>query len=102
MAHLSAPEGYRRLIVRPNRFPQGAPLSDSLYRILEILFSPREAELVALLPIKPFSVATAAKAWAVPLAEAASLSSASPRAQSCSTSSTTAYRRRWLASSSSR
>ena len=73
MAHLSARDGYRRLADRLNRFPQGAPPSELLYRILEILFSPREAELVAQLPIKPFRTATAAKAWGVPLAEAASV-----------------------------
>ncbi len=71
MAHLSARDGYRRLVDRLNRFPQGAPPSELLYRILEILFSPREAELVAQLPIKPFRTATAAKAWGLPLAEAA-------------------------------
>jgi ferredoxin len=71
VAHLSARDGYRRLADRLNRFPQGAPPSECLYRILEILFSPREAELVAQLPIKPFRTATAAKAWGVPLAEAA-------------------------------
>ena len=73
MAHLSARDGYRRLADRLNRFPQGAPPSELLYRILEILFSPREAELVAQLPIRPFRTATAAKAWGVPLAEAASV-----------------------------
>ncbi len=55
---------------RLNRFPQGAPPSELLYGILEILFSPREAELVAQLPIKPFRTRTAAKAWGVPLADA--------------------------------
>src|SRR5512143_392926 len=71
MAHLTARAGYRRLVERLNRFPQGAPPSELLYRILEILFSPREAELVAQLPIKPFRTATAARAWGVPFAEAA-------------------------------
>jgi hypothetical protein len=52
-----------------NRFPQ-APPSELLYRILEILFSPREAELVARLPIKPFSLAAAARAWKVSPSEA--------------------------------
>ena len=71
MGHLAARDGYRRLVDRLNRFPQGAPPSALLYRILEILFSPREAELVAGLPIKPFRTATAARAWGVPLGEAA-------------------------------
>jgi ferredoxin len=70
MAHLAARDGYRRLVDRLNRFPQGAPPSELLYRILEILFSPREAELVAQLPIKPFRTAIAATAWGLPLAEA--------------------------------
>jgi ferredoxin len=71
MGHLAAREGYRRLVDRLNRFPQGAAPSERLYRILEILFSPREAELVAQLPIKPFRTATAAKAWGLSLTEAA-------------------------------
>ena len=70
MAHLAAREGYRRLVDRLNRFPQGAPPSELLYGILEILFSPREAVLVARLPIKPFRTRTAARAWGVPLVEA--------------------------------
>jgi ferredoxin len=70
VAHLTARDGYRRLALRLNRFPQGAPPSELLYGILEILLSPREAELVAQLPIKPFRAATAAKAWGVPMAEA--------------------------------
>ena len=55
---------------RLNRSPQGAPPSELLYQILEILFSPREAELVSLLPIKPFGVGTAARAWSVSETEA--------------------------------
>jgi len=71
VAHLVTRDGYHRLAERLNRFPQGAPPSDLLYRILEILFSPTEAELVARLPIKPFGTATAARAWGLPLPEAA-------------------------------
>jgi len=70
MAHHSLKSGYANLIERLNRFPQGAPPSDFLYRILQILFSEREASLVSLLPIKPFSAEKAARIWKVPLAEA--------------------------------
>jgi ferredoxin len=70
MGHMAARDGYRRLADRLNRFPQGAPPSELLYRILDILFSPREAELVAQLPIKPFRTAAAARAWGLPLSEA--------------------------------
>jgi hypothetical protein len=34
-----------------------------LFQILEVLFTPAEAELVALLPIKPFTAETAALLW---------------------------------------
>lgn len=55
---------------RLNRFPQGAPPHHLLYRILEMLFSEREAALVAQLPIKPFSAERAARVWNMPLTEA--------------------------------
>ncbi|MBN1247930.1 MAG: (Fe-S)-binding protein, partial [Anaerolineae bacterium] len=54
---------YGSLVERINRFPQGAPPSESLYKILKILFSEREAELVAQLPIKPFTAEKAARIW---------------------------------------
>ena len=47
MAHNTVKKSYLDLADRINRFPQGAPPSDLLYRILELLFSDREAELVA-------------------------------------------------------
>jgi ferredoxin len=70
MAHLAARSGYARLVDRLNRFPQGAPPSDLLYRILGLLFTEREAELVAQLPIRPFTAARAASAWKISLTEA--------------------------------
>jgi len=54
---------YKDLSDRLNRFPQGAPPSELLYRILAMLFSEEEAGLVALLPIKPFTADTAARCW---------------------------------------
>jgi Pyruvate/2-oxoacid:ferredoxin oxidoreductase delta subunit len=63
MAHATARSAYRSLVDRLNRFPQGAPPSDLLYRILAILFTEREASLVASLPIKPFTAEGAARAW---------------------------------------
>ena len=61
MAHRTIRSGYQQLVARLNRFPQGAPPSDVLYGILKMLFSEREAGLVALLPIKPFTVQKAAQ-----------------------------------------
>ena len=70
MSHNTARESYRKLTERLNRFPQGAPPSELLYQILGVLFSPEEAELVALLPIKPFNVKAAAEVWKKSEAEA--------------------------------
>ena len=63
MAHQVLKSGYEQLTERLNRFPVGAPPSETLYKILKLLFSEKEAALVALLPIKPFTAAQAAKAW---------------------------------------
>jgi Pyruvate/2-oxoacid:ferredoxin oxidoreductase delta subunit len=63
MAHLTGRTGYKDLIDRYNRFPQGAPEAESLYEILKVMFTHEEASLVSLLPIKPFTVKDAAKIW---------------------------------------
>ena len=70
MSHLTSREGYTHLIERLNRFPLGAPPSQTLYEILSLLFTPKEAELVSLLPIKPFKTEIAAQNWKVSLLEA--------------------------------
>ena len=70
MSHLTSKEGYTHLIDRLNRFPLGAPPSQTLYKILSLLFTPQEAELVSLLPIKPFKVEVAAQNWKMTLAQA--------------------------------
>ncbi len=69
MSHTTLRSGYTELIERLNRFPQGAPPSDTLYKILQILFSEREAQLVALLPIKPFTAKKASQVWRMDLTE---------------------------------
>jgi len=63
MAHHSVKSAYQKLNERLNRFPQGAPPSDLLYQILGLLFSEKEAELVSLLPIKPFTAKQTARVW---------------------------------------
>ena len=63
MAHAGHHRAYRSLVDRLNRFPQGAPPSPLLFEILKMLFSEKEAELVARLPIRPFTAETAARAW---------------------------------------
>ncbi len=73
MAHRTLKTGYSQLEERLNRAPQGAPPSALLTRILELLFSEREAELVAQLPIRPFRADEAARRWRLPLGEARSI-----------------------------
>jgi ferredoxin len=73
VSHLTTRSGYRTLVERLNRSPQGAPPSEVLYEILKLLVSEREAGLVALLPIKPFTASRAAEAWRVSEAEAVRL-----------------------------
>lgn len=63
MGHNTSRNGYEKLVKRLNKFPLGAPPSETLYEILKVMFSKEEAELVSLLPIKPFTVKTASKAW---------------------------------------
>jgi len=63
LAHHTLKSGYEQLADRINRFPQGAPPSKTLYQILSLLFSEKEAALVALLPIKPFTTRQASHAW---------------------------------------
>ena len=106
MAHLAARTGYPALVERLNRSPQGAPPSDLLYAILKMLMSEKEASLVALVPLKPFTAKTAARAWRTSLPEARKSLDALARGPSSSTSQAArtrimSCRRPWPASSSS-
>jgi ferredoxin len=69
MAHQTVKSSYSNLSERLNRFPQGAPASELLFSILKILFSEKEAGLVANLPIKPFTVKKASRIWKMDLAD---------------------------------
>lgn len=69
MAHLTPRSAYKNLSERLNRFPQGAPPTELLYKILEMLFSEREAGLVAQLPIKPFTAQKADRIWKLGIVE---------------------------------
>jgi ferredoxin len=63
MAHLGNRSGYSELVERLNRFPQGAPPSDLLFKILKLLFSEKEAALVSRIPILPFTAEKAGRIW---------------------------------------
>lgn len=69
MAHQTAKDKYTKLVNRLNLFPQGAPPSDTLFNILQILLSQREAGLVSKLPIKPFTAKKASQVWRLDLEE---------------------------------
>ena len=73
MAHHTSHPAYGRLSERLNRFPQGAPPSELLFKILQMLFEEREAELASLLPIKPFTASDAARIWKMGNTEAAKI-----------------------------
>lgn len=70
MSHLVGKDAYKSLEERLNKFPQGAPPSETLYKILSMMFTEKEAELVAKLPIKAFNIKTAALIWKVKESEA--------------------------------
>lgn len=70
MSHLVGKDAYKSLEERLNKFPQGAPPSETLYKILSMMFTEKEAELVAQLPIKAFNIKTAALIWKVKESEA--------------------------------
>ena len=63
MGHLTTRDAYRNLGERINWFTQGAPASETLYKILQVLYSEKEAKWVALLPVRPFTIKKAAKIW---------------------------------------
>lgn len=59
MGHITS-KAYKNLQKRLNRHAQGAPESEVLYRILEILFTEEEAVFVSNLPIRFFTIKEAA------------------------------------------
>lgn len=65
MAHNTIKSSYSQLVKRLNRHPQGAPPSELLFKILQMLCSEKEAALISLLPIKPFTAKKASRVWKV-------------------------------------
>ena len=63
MSHITLRQSYQSLSDRLNLFPQGAPPTELLFKILQLLFTEEEAALVALLPLRPFTAAAAARNW---------------------------------------
>ena len=73
MGHLTSRDSYRNLEDRINWFTQGAPASETLTKILQVLFTEKEAKWVAKLPIRPFSLKKAAQLWGTSEAKAEKL-----------------------------
>jgi Pyruvate/2-oxoacid:ferredoxin oxidoreductase delta subunit len=63
LGHLTTRDAYLNLSDRINWFTQGAPESETLYKILQVLYTEKEAKWVSLLPVRPFTVKKAAKIW---------------------------------------
>lgn len=55
MGHFASKDAYKNLTDRINWFTQGAPVSETLYQILQVLYTEDEAKRVALLPVRPFT-----------------------------------------------
>lgn len=68
MGHTTS-KSYNNLQKRLDYSPQGAPASDTLFKILEILFTEKEAEFVSVLPLNFFTAKKAAKLWKKPIDE---------------------------------
>lgn len=73
MGHLTTKDAYKSLEERINWFTQGAPASETLYKILQVLYTEKEAKWVALLPVRPFTLKKAAKIWGTSEAKAEKL-----------------------------
>jgi len=63
MAHQTARSGYKKLQERLDRFPHGLVESETMYKILSVLFTEEEAKLLSQLPIGDFGVPLAMKRW---------------------------------------
>lgn len=73
MGHLTTKDAYKSLEERINWFTQGAPATETLYKILQVLYTEKEAKWVALLPVRPFTLKKAAKVWGTTEAKAEKL-----------------------------
>ena len=71
MGHRTVRSGYQELTRRLNRFPQGAPPSEYLLKILSVLMREQEASILSLMPVKPFTAADAARALRKPIDDTA-------------------------------
>lgn len=62
MGHKTA-RSFNKLQERLDSSPQGAPASETLFKILKVLFTEEEAELASVLPIRMFTLEKASQIW---------------------------------------
>lgn len=70
MGHHTIKQSYRDFSDRINAFPQGAPPGETLFKILQILVTEKEAALLAQVPVRPFTAGRAARVWGMKLVDA--------------------------------
>ena len=63
MAHKTARSGYKKLQERLDRFPHGLVETETMYKILSVMFTDEEARLLSQLPIGNFTIPFAMKRW---------------------------------------
>lgn len=63
MAHKTARSGYQKLNERLDRFPHGIVETETLFKILSVMFTEEEARLLSMLPIGDFGIPLAMKRW---------------------------------------
>lgn len=63
MAHKTGRSGYKKLSERLDRFPHGVVETETLFKILAVLFTEEEARLLSQLPIGYFDIKLASKRW---------------------------------------
>lgn len=62
MGHLTTKDAYKSLEERINWFTQGAPASETLYKILQVLYTEKEAEMGCICSlVRPFTLKKAGK-----------------------------------------
>lgn len=66
MGHITGKEAYLKLQKRLDRWPVGAPPSETLFKILKILFSEKEAIIASLMPMRMVSFDELSKKVKIP------------------------------------
>ncbi|MFH2010483.1 MAG: 4Fe-4S dicluster domain-containing protein [bacterium] len=69
MGHISAKLEYQKLRAKVDRYPVGAPATDTMYEILRTLYTPQEAELASRMPLRWSSLGSLSRRFGIPAAE---------------------------------